>query len=76
VHDEGELQLHRLVDGIGMAHLPTLALLMAVAQWKFHDYTEGHVVPLKIRRQFCHTYLLSWLPISVISSARHHLQLR
>jgi hypothetical protein len=45
---EGELQLHMLVDRVGLAHLPTLVLLMAGAQWILRDCTEGPPVPLKV----------------------------
>jgi hypothetical protein len=31
VHDEGELRSHQRVDGVGLAHLPTLVLPMAGA---------------------------------------------
>jgi hypothetical protein len=33
VHDEGELRLHQLVNGVGLAHLPTMVLIMVGAQW-------------------------------------------
>jgi len=34
---EGELQLHMLVGGVGLAHLPTLVLLMEGAYWRLHN---------------------------------------
>jgi hypothetical protein len=36
-HDEGELRSHQLVDGVGLAHLPTLVLLTVGAQWILRD---------------------------------------
>jgi hypothetical protein len=44
--DEGELQSHQLVYGVGRAHLPTLLLLMAGVQWILRDWIEGLVVLL------------------------------
>jgi hypothetical protein len=37
VRDEGELRSHQLVVGVGLAHLPTLVLPMAGAQWTLRD---------------------------------------
>jgi hypothetical protein len=48
VLDEGELRLHLLVGGVGLAHLPTLVLPMVGAQWTLRDWTEGPVVPLRV----------------------------
>jgi hypothetical protein len=45
---EGKLQLHLLIDKVGLAHPPTLVLSMAGAQWRMHDWTEEHVVPLRV----------------------------
>ena len=47
-HDKGELQPHQLFCGVGLAHLPTLVLLMAGAQWRLRSWTEGPVVPLGV----------------------------
>ena len=46
VRDEGELRSHQLVDGVGLAHLLTLVLPIARAQWTPHDWTKGPIVPL------------------------------
>jgi hypothetical protein len=48
VRDEGELRSHKLVVGVGLAHLPTLVLLMEGVQWTLCDWTKGHVVPLRV----------------------------
>jgi hypothetical protein len=76
VCDEGELWSHQLVGGVGLAHLPTLVLPMEGAQWTPHDWTEGHVVPLRVRPQFCHTSPPSWLLVSARFPTRRRLQLR
>jgi hypothetical protein len=34
---KGELRLSQLVDGFGLAHLPTLVLPMIEAQWRMRD---------------------------------------
>jgi hypothetical protein len=47
VLDEGELRSHHLVCmELGKAHLPTLVLLMAGAQWILCGWIEGPIVPL------------------------------
>jgi hypothetical protein len=73
LRDEGELWSHPLVGGVGLAHLPTLVLPMVGAQWTLCDWTKGLVVPLGVRPQFCRTYPLTWLLVSVIFPARRHL---
>jgi hypothetical protein len=65
VHDEGELQSHQLVCGVGLACLLTLVLPMAGVEWTLCDWTEGPIVPLGVRPRFCHTFLPAWLHASV-----------
>jgi hypothetical protein len=72
MHDEGELWSHQLVDGVGMAHLPTLILLMAGAQWTLHDWTEGPAIPLGVRPQFCRTSPPARLPVSARFPVMRH----
>jgi hypothetical protein len=45
---EVKLRLHLLVNRVGLAHLPTLVLLMVGAQWILHDWTEGPIVPIGV----------------------------
>jgi hypothetical protein len=42
---EGELRLSQLVGGVGLAHLPTLVLPMAEAQWRLRDGLKGLLYP-------------------------------
>jgi hypothetical protein len=65
VLDEGELRLHLLVGGVGLAHLPTLVLPMEGVQWTLCNSTEGHVVPLGVRAHLCCTFPPAWLLISL-----------
>jgi hypothetical protein len=46
VCDECELRSHQLVIRVGLAHLPTLVLSMARAQWTLHEWTEGPAILL------------------------------
>jgi hypothetical protein len=45
---KGEILLYQLIDGVGLAHLPTLVLPMADTQWRLHRWNEGPVVPLRV----------------------------
>jgi hypothetical protein len=62
---EGELQLHLLGGGVGLAHLPIIVLSMAGAQWRLHSWTEEPVVPLRARPQFYHTFPPASLLVSL-----------
>jgi hypothetical protein len=74
--DEGELQSHQLIFGVGLAHLLTLVILMAGAQWTLCNLIEGLVVPLRVQPQFCRTSPPAWFLVSIIFPARRHSQLR
>jgi hypothetical protein len=75
VHDEGKFRSHQLVVGVGLAHLPTLVLLMVGEKWTLRDWTEGPSIPLRVRPQLCHTSPPTWLLVSGIFLVRRHSQL-
>jgi hypothetical protein len=69
---EGKLRLYEKVGGVGLAHLPTLVLPMVGVQLILPNWTEGPIVPLRVRLEFYHTVLPSWLLFSLLFPMKRH----